>query len=88
MLPDGDYPFIDKTYPLGELGFIEAPVELERLLRDQARANGFAIIRDMPVELRCLYSGYPEATFLVFWPSGNERLNILAPKRLAPTRQS
>lgn len=88
MLPNGDYPFIDRVYPLSELAFIEAPQALEDLLRDEAAANGITIIRDAPVELRCRYSGYPDATFLAFWPTGNERLNILAPKSMAPVRQA
>jgi hypothetical protein len=80
LLPDGEYPFADKRLPLRLMAMMEAPPELERLLREAAEKDGVAIIRDQPVELTCTAEGYPDATFLVFWPDGNERLNILAPK--------
>ena len=50
-LPGGTYPFIDKRYPLSELAMIEAPAELETLLRSQAAANGIEIARGIPIEL-------------------------------------
>lgn len=59
---------------------MEAPPELERLLHEAALKTGVEIVRDRPVELTCVADGFPDATFLVFWPSGAERLNILAPK--------
>ena len=31
------------------------------------------IIRDEPVELRCQSEQYPDATFLVYWPQGQDR---------------
>lgn len=79
-LPDGLYPFADTRLPLSEMAMMEAPQDLEALLRDAAEAAGISIIRDSPVELRCTSQAFPDATFLVFWPSGAERLNILAPK--------
>lgn len=79
-LPDGHYPFADQMLPLSELAMREAPAELERLLKDTAAKSGIEITRDQPVEIRCEAPGYPTATFLVFWPSGEEHLNILAPK--------
>lgn len=79
-LPDGLYPFADARLPLSELGMMEAPAELEALLLRSAADSGVTIARDQPVELRCAAPGYPDATFLVFWPTGHERLNILAPK--------
>jgi hypothetical protein len=85
-LPDGMYPFIDQRLPLSDLAMIEAPVELEDLLRSQATANGIEIVRDAPVELRCTSEEYPDATFLVYWPSGNQRLHILAPKQFSKGR--
>jgi hypothetical protein len=80
QLPDGDYPFADTRLPLSRMAMMEAPPELERLLRDAAMKDGVSIIRDQPVELRCTSEALPDATFLVFWPAGAERLNILAPK--------
>jgi len=50
-LPDGDYPFIDRRYPLSELRWSEAPPKLEALFKQQAAANGVVIVRDAPVEL-------------------------------------
>lgn len=79
-LPDGLYPFADRKLPLSEMAMMEAPLELEALLRSAARNDGIEIIRGCPVELRCTSKEFPDATFLVFWPSGQERLNILAPK--------
>ena len=79
-LPDGLYPFADTQFPLSEMAMMEAPLQLEELLRAAALRDGVEIIRDRPVELRCTSEEFPDATFLVFWPSGRERLNILAPK--------
>lgn len=79
-LPEGDYPFADTLLPLSEMAMMEAPMELEELLRTAAANDGIEIIRDQPVELRCASRNFPEATFIVFWPSGAQRLNILAPK--------
>lgn len=79
-LPNGLYPFADRRLPLSELAMMEAPRELERLLREAADASGVVIHRDQPVELRCTSEQFPDATFLVFWPSGEQHLNILAPK--------
>lgn len=78
-LPDGFYPFAGARLPLSEMAMMEAPPELEALLRKAAEESGVDIIRDQPVELRCTSTEYPDATFLVFWPGG-ERLHILAPK--------
>lgn len=79
-LPDGLYPFIDQRIPLRELVMVEAPHELEMLLRNQAAENGIEIVRDEPVELRCASEQFPEdATFLVYWPSGEERMHMLVP---------
>lgn len=85
-LPDGLYPFIDKRLPLSELVMIEAPQELEALLKSQAAANGVEIIRDEPVELRCESAEYPDATFLVYWPRSSERIHMLAPKQFSSSR--
>lgn len=82
-LADGLYPFIDQRLPLSELMMVEAPPELETLFKSQAAENGVEIIRDQPVELRCRSEEYPDATFLVYWPLGCERIHMLVPKRFA-----
>lgn len=79
-LPDGIYPFANERLPLSEMAMREAPRELEYLLKAAAVRNGTAIKRDIPVELTCEAAGFPDATFLVFWPTGEERIHILAPK--------
>ena len=81
-LPDGDYPFIDRTFPLSELAMIEVPPDLERLLKDQAEQTGNPILRNEPVQLNCLTEQYGDATFLIWWPEG-ERMHMLAPKQSA-----
>jgi hypothetical protein len=85
-LPDGFYPFIDKRLPLSDLTMIEAPRDLEALLKSQAAANGVEIVRDAAVEIRCRSEAYPDATFLVYWPHGTERIHMLAPKEFASGR--
>jgi hypothetical protein len=80
QLPDGLYPFADKRLPLAEMAMVEAPPELQALLIQAASEIGVEILRDRPVELCCVSRDFPEATFLVFWPSGREKLHILAPK--------
>lgn len=86
QLPDGFYPFIDRRLPLSELTMVEAPPELEALFKSEADANGIEIIRDKPVELRCQSAEYPDATFLVYWPIGHERIHMLVPKIFATGR--
>ena len=86
QLPDGHYPFIDERLPLSELVMIEAPSDLEALFKSQTAANGNDIIRDEPVELRCQSEAYPDATFLVFWPRGTDRIHMLVPKKFAQGR--
>ena len=80
-LLDGLYPFIDERLPLSELVMVEAPSDLEALFKSQAVANGVEIIRDEPVELRCSSAEHPDATFLVYWPLGQDRIHMLVPKR-------
>lgn len=82
-LPEGLYPFIDERLPLADLVMVEAPPDLEALLKAQAAASGVEIIRDEPVELRCRSAEYPDATFLVWWPHGTDRLHMLVPRRHA-----
>ena len=83
MLPDGDYPFIDQRLPLSELAMVEAPAELEALFKKQAARNGIDILRDQPVELRCQSEEFADATFLIWWPTGSNRIHMLVPKKFA-----
>lgn len=53
LLPNEDYPFADQRFPLSEMAMMEAPVELEQLLKKAAEENGVEIVRDDPVELTC-----------------------------------
>lgn len=85
-LPDGLYPFIDKRLPLSQLVMVEAPADLERLLKAQAAASGIELIRDEPVELRCQTEQYGDATFLIYWPRGQERIHMLVPVEFAKGR--
>jgi hypothetical protein len=62
------------------MAMIEAPPQLEALFRTQAAKNGIEIIRDAPVELRCQSEEYPDAVFLIYWPSGQDRIHMLVPK--------
>jgi hypothetical protein len=77
-LPEGDYPFIDRHYPLAELAMIEVPVVLKTLLIEQAARNGTSIARDAPTELRCVSEQFGDATFLIYWPHGHD-MHMLAP---------
>jgi hypothetical protein len=85
-LPDGEYPFIDERLPLTQMVMVEAPARLEALFKDQAATNGVSILRDQPVELRCQSKDYPDATFLIWWPSGSDRIHMLVPKQFASNR--
>lgn len=57
---------------------IEVPQSLQRLLIEQAEKSGEEIIRDVPVELRCISEQFGDATFLIYWPRGH-RMHMLAP---------
>ena len=65
---------------------VEAPPQLEALFKSQAAKNGVEIIRDEPVELRCQSEEYPDATFLIYWPKGTERVHMLVPSKYAVGR--
>ena len=69
--------------PLAELTMVEAPPDPEALFKAQAAANGLEIVRDQPVQLQCRSEKYPDATFLVFWPTESDRIHMLAPKKFA-----
>jgi hypothetical protein len=64
---------IDKRLPLSELVIVEAPPQLEALFKAQAAANKVELVRDRPVELRCRSADYPDTTFLIYWPQGQDR---------------
>jgi hypothetical protein len=85
-LPGGEYPFIDERLPLSEMAMVEAPSDLEALFMDQAARNGITLLRDQPVELRCRSKEYPDATFLIWWPSGSDRIHMLVPKKFVSGR--
>lgn len=84
--PDGEYPFIDERLPLSEMAIVEAPADLEALFKEQAARNGVKILRDLAVELRCQSDSFPDATFLIWWPTGSDRIHMLVPKRFASGR--
>jgi len=88
MIPidDGEYLFIDERLPLSEMAMVEAPADLEALIKDQAARNGISLLRDQPVELRCRSEHFPDATFLIWWPTGSDRIHMLMPKRFAVGR--
>lgn len=81
VLPDGDYPFIDRLYPLAEMQMTEAPLELEALFRSQSEFRGIPILRDACVELICKSEEFSDARFLIWWPTGSERIHMLVPKK-------
>jgi hypothetical protein len=85
-LSDGLYPFIDRQLPLADLTMIEAPHDLEMLLREQTAKKPMSIARGVPVELSCRAPQYPDARFLVYWPPDDDRLHMLAPKEIAKGR--
>jgi hypothetical protein len=85
-LPDGLYPFIDQYLPLSDLTMVEAPPELEALFKSQAARSGIKIVRDQPVALRCRSDEYPDATFFIYWPFGQERIHMLVPTHFARGR--
>jgi len=82
-LQDGQYPFREEYYPLAAMVMTEAPPALEAFLAAQAKANGIEIARDDPVELICAAPDMEINRFLVFWPSGSERMHLLVPRHLA-----
>lgn len=79
-LPDGYYPFIDRLYPLAEMQMAEAVPELEALFRSQSESNSTPLLRDTCVELICKSEEFSDARFLIWWPTGSERIHMLVPK--------
>lgn len=58
---------------------IETPASLRDLLITQAQKNG-GIVRDEPVEVRCLSEEFGDAAFLIWWPHGYT-MHMLAPAK-------
>jgi hypothetical protein len=80
-LPDGTYPFMYERLPLSELAWVEAPPELEALLKSQAKASGVEVIRNAIVELTCKMPGNDlDVIFTVYWPLEQDRIHMLAPR--------
>ncbi len=79
-LAPGSYPFATQRYDLGDLAMVEAPPALEALFRQEAAANGVELLRDQPVELKCRLEDETIATFLVWYPTGQDRIHMLVPK--------
>ncbi len=73
-LVDGSYPFIDQRLPLSEMTMVEAPPALEAVFKSEAAASGINIIRDVAVELNYQSQEHPDATFLVYWATGTDRI--------------
>jgi hypothetical protein len=82
-LPDGRYPFIDERLPLSQMTMVEAPARLEALFKEQASRNGIELVRNQPMELICRSEEFPDATFLIWWPMGSNRIHMLVPKKFA-----
>lgn len=76
-----EVPFKSGTFPRSALEWIEAPLAMQELLQMQAVRNGTEIIRDREVRLTCDMPDGGALAFVVFWPAGEERMNMLAPKK-------
>lgn len=80
LIPPGEYPFGTVRLPLDELAMAEVAPEFEQLLLRTASENGTEIGRDQVIELRCVSEDRPDATFVVWWPTGAGRLHVLVPR--------
>lgn len=74
-------PFGEQEFPRSQLQWTEAQPSLKTLLVSQAAANGVELIRDEEVRLDCLLPDGTVMRFVVFWPAGQERINVLAPAK-------
>ena len=79
-LPEGSYPFAKERHDLADMAMVEAAPALEAFFRQQAAANGVEFIRDEPVELKCKLEDETIATFLIWYPTGQDRIHMLVPK--------
>lgn len=80
-LPPGDYPFWDGEVPLSEMTMVEAPLELEELLKKQAKESRVELTRDAPFELTCAMPSGDNPKFLIYWPTGQDRIHLLVPNK-------
>lgn len=62
---------------------IEAPPELEALIKSEAERTGLELIRDVPVELKCQTPDGRDPTFLIYWPLDQECIHVLVPREHA-----
>jgi hypothetical protein len=85
-LPPGKYPFLNSEYDLSELAMVEAPHDLELLLKSEAARSGIEILRDQPFDLACDTEQFGKVRFFVWYPSGQDRLHFLVPKTSAQGR--
>jgi hypothetical protein len=79
-LPEGSYPFVTERHDLANMAMVEAAPALEAFFRQQAAANGVELIRDKPFELKCGLEDETIATFLIWYPTGQDRIHMLVPK--------
>lgn len=78
-LPDGLYPFLDQRIPLSDLTFVEVSTELDLIFREQAARSNIEFVRDTPIELSCQLDNLPDPVYLLFWPTGFQKIHVLVP---------
>lgn len=78
---DRTAPFGDAELPRSQMQWTEAAPSLEGLLRSQAEENGIELLRDREVRLDCSMPDGTVMRFVIFWPAGEERMNVLAPAK-------
>lgn len=86
QLEEGDYPFIDRSYPLQALCLQPVPAELEELIRDELAARRASIPYDQITELRLESEDYPTAAFMLLHSSMDDSWMVLAPLEYAAGR--
>ena len=74
-------PFGEDELPRSQVQWTEAHSSLETLLVSQAATNGIELIREKEVRRDCSLPDGTVMRFVVFWPSGQDRINILAPAK-------
>jgi hypothetical protein len=68
------------------MAMTEAPLKLETLFKDQAARNGIEIVRDKVIELRCRSEEFLDALFVIWWPTGSDRIHMLVPMKFVSGR--
>ncbi len=86
VLPDGVYPFMDQRLPLAQLTMVEVSPDLESIFRSQAASRNVELVRDKPIELHCVLDNLPDPVYLLYWPTGFEKIHILMPKNLVSAK--